>query len=91
MELVFTNGKKMSAVQVEEACSAIGLELTMKGSLKSLPDNLHWHYKMGKQTGVLEITWMLNENKLILTCKKNRKGDWIIKAVEELKQALKHI
>ena len=91
MELVFTTAKKVSAMEVEQACSALGFQLTMKGSLKSLSSNLHWHYKMAKQPGVLEITLMLSENKLILNCKKNRMGEWICKAVGELKHALKLI
>jgi hypothetical protein len=89
MEFVFTSSKKLTPDEVESACSKMALQLTMKGSLKSLADNLHWHYKKTKQPGVLEITLMLNENKFILTCKKNRMGDWINKAAEELKQALR--
>jgi hypothetical protein len=43
---------------------------------------------MAKQPGVLEITLMKHENKIILICKKNRTGEWISTAIEKLKQAL---
>jgi hypothetical protein len=88
MEFVFITGKKVSTKDVEIACAALSLQLTMKGSLKLLPPNIHWHYKMPKQTGVLEITLMTNENKLILSCKKNRIGEWISEASASLKLAL---
>lgn len=89
MELEYKATKKLSEGAVEKACSSMGLQLTMKGSLKSLASNIHWHYKKARQPGVLEITLMMNENKLILTCKKNRNGEWIGRATDELKAALK--
>lgn len=67
----------------------MGLQLTMQGSLKSLPANIHWHYKMPGQKGVLEITLLLNENKLLLNCKKNRMGEWVNEASTKIKVALK--
>ncbi len=89
MELVFVRSRTLLPAEVGKACSLLNLQVTMKGSLKSLPDNMHWHYKLAKQPGVLEVTLMLNENKLILTCKKNRTGEWLAGAIEELKRALK--
>jgi hypothetical protein len=88
MEFEFVAAKKLTANDVEKACADMVLQLTMKGSLKSLADNTHWHYKMAKQPGVLEITLMKHENKIILICKKNRTGEWISTAIEKLKQAL---
>lgn len=88
MEIIFTASKNVNSVAIEEACAGLNLTLTMKGSLKSLPENLHWHYKMNKQPGVLEITLLINESKLIFNCKRNRSGKWVSDAVAGLKQAL---
>ncbi len=89
MELVFKSFHKISSDSIEKACNSAGLELTMKGSLKSLPDNEHWHFKKVKQKGVLEITLLAQTNRLILSCKKNRSGEWMDGSIVELSQALK--
>ena len=60
----------------------------MKGALKSLPENLYWHYKMGRGHGVLEITLLFNQNKLMLNCKSNRLGKCVADAVKSLIRVL---
>ena len=88
MEKRFSCKSSIVSNRVEMACLKMGLDVTMKGALKSLTPNVHWHFKKGKEPGVLEITLLLNENKLILSCKKNRGGDWVKQATESLKQVL---
>lgn len=85
---MFISGERLSAGKIENVCTGLALQCTMKSSLKSLPENVHWHYKIAKQQGVLEITLLLKENKLILNCKKNRTGEWIDKAAENIQQGL---
>jgi hypothetical protein len=89
MEMEFESAKKLTQAQVEKACASLGLHVTMKGSSKSLAENIHWHYKMGKQAGVLEITLMLHGYNVIFSCKKNRSGEWVSEAIETLKETLK--
>ena len=89
MELVFKSVHKISSDSIEKACNSVGLKLTMKTSLKTLPDNDHWHFKKGKLAGVLEITLIIQTNQLILSCKKNRSGEWIEGSIVELCQTLK--
>lgn len=69
--------------------AALQLTATMKGSLKSLDPNIHWHYKKGKEKGTLEITLLTQTNRVVLSCKKNRGGDWIDEAMNELEGRLK--
>ena len=88
MKLTFTSPHKITCLSVEKACKASGLQPTMKTSLKTLSDNEHWHFKKGKLPGVLEITLMIENNDLILSCKKNRDGDWVDKSIGELSQKL---
>jgi hypothetical protein len=88
MELVFSSVHKVTSADIEKACKAAGLQLTMKTSLKTLPDNEHWHFKKGKLKGVLEITLLPNDNRLVLGCKSNRGGDWIDSLIVQLSQAL---
>ena len=87
-ELTLYPSKKISPAHMQELCDALHLTATMKGSLKSLPDNIHWHYKKGKEKGTLEITLLSETNEIILSCKNNRRGDWIEGAMKELESKL---
>ncbi|HWB62558.1 MAG TPA: hypothetical protein VG603_03535 [Chitinophagales bacterium] len=87
-ELRFTPAKKIRPETIETTCAALGLELTMKGTLKSIAANTHWHYKPGKQPGVLEITLITNTGEVILNCKRNREGDWVENAIGAIQKKL---
>ncbi len=69
---------------IERLCLDADLTITMKGTLKSLPINIHWHYKRGKEKGTLEITLMLSKPEVIFSYKENRAGDWIDGVIEGL-------
>lgn len=88
-ELTIHPSKKISTASVEQCCAVTGLTVTMRGSLKSLSANQHWHYKKGKEKGTLEITWLTTTDEIILSCKKNRSGAWIENAMNELEKRLK--
>jgi hypothetical protein len=81
--------KYISEAEIERLCRAEGLQLTMKGSLKSIADNVHWHYKRAGEKGVLEITRMQDDGRVILSCKNNRHGEWIEDVMKKLELALK--
>ncbi|HLP53247.1 MAG TPA: hypothetical protein VK154_20300 [Chitinophagales bacterium] len=68
--------KPVLPVQIEDHCAKAGLTLTMQGSLKSIAPNTHWHFKKGKQKGVLEITLMHQTGEIILSVHQNRRGGW---------------
>lgn len=73
---------------IEENCAQLGLKLTMKGSLKTMPANTHWHYKYGKQTGVLEVTLLNNNTQVILSVHTNRMGNWLQDVIKQLQTKL---
>ncbi len=75
-----------TAKQIEAICLRAGLTLSMKGSLKQLSQNTHWHFKYGKQKGVLELTFLPNSGELILSVHANRKADWQMDIIEALKK-----
>jgi hypothetical protein len=89
MELILHPKKKISPFEIEKSCASLSLIRTMKASLKSLPENTHWHYKKDKEKGVLEITLLPQKNEVIITCKANRYADWINEAMKELDAALR--
>ena len=73
---------------IEQVCSANNLTCTLKGTLASYPGCIHWHFKMGKQKGTLEITWWKSKNRLWFKVAKGRTGDWINEALPQLKQEI---
>ena len=84
----FHTNKKISPVFLENIYRATELMVIMKGSLKSLPKNIHWHLKKGRENGVLEITLITATREVILSCKINRTAVWIPGAMRELKEKL---
>ena len=73
----------MSESFIETLCQQLDLTLTMKTSLKTLPPNIHWHFKKGKEKGVLEITLFTGTGKVEFANKKNRGGEWIDEVVKK--------
>ena len=83
------DAKSDSVVKViEQVCNANGLTHMLKGTLASYPGCIHWHFKMGKQKGTLEITWWESENRLWFKVTKGRKANWIDEALPKLKKEI---
>ena len=73
---------------VESACDEAGLKLTLKSTLATYPGCVHWHYQRGKERGTLEITWWPAKRRLWFKVARNRRGEWIEKAVPQLKRKI---
>ena len=73
---------------VEQACVSHGLACVRKGTLASYPGSTHWHLKMGKQKGTLEITWWQAGNRLWLKAAIGRMGDWMTESMTTLKKKI---
>lgn len=89
MKETFPLKRNITEKKLEELLAGMGLQLTMKGQLKTLPVNIHWHYKKPKEKGTLEITLLLPTNELIVECKKSRWGDWVEEVLVGLMQKVK--
>ena len=72
---------------IEKFAEERGLQLSMKGSLKSKAINIHYHFKRKKERGVLEIT--IFGDALQINVHDNRQGNWIIAEIEEWKKRFK--
>ena len=73
---------------VERLCRREGLTLTAKTTLAKYPGSVHWHFKMGKKPGTLEVTWWRPEGRLWFKVAGNRTGAWIEDTVAQLKSQL---
>jgi hypothetical protein len=49
---------------VEQVCASHDLTCTLKGTLVSYRGSVHWHFKRGRQTGTLEVTWWESKHRL---------------------------
>ena len=75
---------------VERACDSHHLICARKGTLASYPGCIHWHFKMDKQKGILEITWWETENRLWFKVAKGRIGDWMTESITTLKKKIEN-
>ena len=73
---------------VEQVCTTNELAWARKGTLASYPGCIHWHFKLGKQKGTLEITWWESEDRLWFKVAKGRTGEWIHEALPKLKKEI---
>jgi hypothetical protein len=78
-------------VVIEAACAAEGLRLTLKGTLKAYPGCVHWHYKLGKEAGTLEITLWAAKRRIWFKVNAGRHGGWIEGMIERLKMKIEVI
>jgi hypothetical protein len=73
---------------IEAACTDAGLRCTMKGTLRSYPGSEHWHYKLGRQPGTLEVTLWPAQRRLWLSVQAGRTAEWIDPLVEPLREEI---
>jgi len=74
---------------VETAIIKLGFSTTMDGTLKSFPGSRHWHLKLLKRSGTLEVTWWPVKQRLWISYHENRVGDgWVATAASELANAV---
>ena len=76
---------------IEHICIAHGLTCILKGTLAGYPGCAHWHFRMGRQKGILEITWWEMEGRLWFKVAQNRRGDWIEAGIPLLKEQIENL
>ena len=78
----------LTAEQLQDMCLDLGLTQTMKGTLKTIGANTHWHYKKGNEKGVLEITLHHSTAVIVLSVHENRQANWVLPVMRELKKRI---
>ena len=78
---------------VEKVAASETLHVTMKDTLKKYPGCIHWHFKLGKEPGILEVTWWPSEaeerpDRLWLSVHNNRQGAWMAAFLPRMKGLL---
>ena len=78
-----------SAIElIDAAIARHGLITTMKGTLKSYPGSTHWHCKLGREKGTLEITLWPAKQRAWFKIQAGRRAPWIDEIVPKIKQTL---
>ena len=75
---------------VEKVCVSHHLVCVRKGTLAGYLGSTHWHFKMGKQKGTLEITWWEAKNRLWLKVAKGRMGNWMTENITALQKKIEN-
>jgi hypothetical protein len=69
---------------IESCCIGEELWQTLKGTLKQYPGSVHWHYKRGKESGTLEITYWPERRRIWFKVSPGRRGGWIEETIQRL-------
>ncbi len=72
-------------IRVEDCAERLGLSI-QRGTLRSYPGCVHWHFKQPRESGTLEATWWPKGRRLWLKIASNRQADWIAEAVERFRR-----
>src|SRR5580658_204430 len=73
---------------IDRAIIDLGLTVTLRGSLKSFPGSTHWHMKLGRQPGTLEVTWWPRHRRLWIKIQSGRTAPCINEITPKLTREL---
>lgn len=76
---------------IERTILGLGLNVMMRGTLKTFPGSTHWHTKRGRGRGTLEITWWPTERKLWIKIQAGRTAAWIEEIAPRLKNQVESL
>ena len=74
--------------RIDAIVAAHSLITTMKGTLKSYPGCTHWHCKLGREKGTLEITLWPAKRRAWFKVQSGRRAPWIDEVVPQMKRML---
>jgi hypothetical protein len=77
-----------AAGAIDEAIDSVGLTTTLRGSLKKYSGCVHWHAKLGRASGTLEITFWPDEQRAWFSVQSGRQAEWIEEKLPLLKSAI---
>jgi hypothetical protein len=76
--------------RVESVLTSHELTMRSRGTVKSYPGCIHWHWKNGKQSGTLEVTLWPAKRRLWFKVQAGRRAAWIDQLIPALKADLEN-
>jgi hypothetical protein len=73
---------------VESVMSSAGLRQMLKGTLRSYPGCVHWHFGKDGATGTLEVTVWPAQRRVWMSVQARRSAGWIENCISQLRVAL---
>ncbi|HET7578808.1 MAG TPA: hypothetical protein VFK33_05965 [Bacillales bacterium] len=70
--------------EIERMAGDFELEAPKRMTLSSKKGSYHWHFKKGKEKGVLEVTYWPKRSELLVEIHDNRRVDWNTALIEPL-------
>lgn len=93
-EIEFTVPRKCDLARaellIEKICARRGLVVSMKGTQSRFPGCIHWHLKLGKQSGTLELTLFIRQRRIWAKVQEGRKAAWIDEELPQLRRAIEN-
>jgi hypothetical protein len=74
--------------EIEEIINQFQLEITQKSTLSTLKGCIHYHLKLGENSGVLELTYWPPKKRLWVEIHKNRRAEWNQTMIHPFSEAL---
>jgi hypothetical protein len=74
--------------EIEEIINQFELNITQKSPLSTLKGSTHYHLKIGKQAGLLELTYWPSKKRLWVEIHDNRRSEWSHSMIRPFSEAL---
>lgn len=73
--------------EIERIAGDFTLEAPKRMTLSSKKGSYHWHFKKGREKGVLEVTYWPKQSELLIEIHDNRRNEWNMAVIEPLAEA----
>lgn|ERR1017187_5509185 len=90
IEIELPRGAKLTKVKktIDATLAAVGLQVSLRGTLKKFPGCMHWHARKAGQSGTLELTLWPQQHRVWMTIQSGRAAEWITEKLPEIQDAL---
>jgi len=90
IEIKLKRGTNLSKAEksIDATLAAVGLQVSLRGTLKKFPGCTHWHARSPGQPGTLELTLWPQQHRAWISIQRGRTADWITEKLPEIQQAL---
>jgi hypothetical protein len=74
--------------EIEDIINQFQLDITQKSTLSTMKGCIHYHLKLGKNAGVLELTYWPPKKRLWIEIHNNRCAEWNQAMIQPFSEAL---
>jgi hypothetical protein len=90
IEISVPRGANLAKVEktINATLAAVGLQVSLRGTLKKFPGCTHWHAKIPGRSGTLELTLWPQQHRAWISIRSSRAAEWIAEKLPEVQKAL---